>query len=294
MCEDETDGAVRELHRERGNLFTHPLGTFWYPDGWSVHLGDSFVQLAPPAGDQPAGGEFYGLQAQPVGHLGITDPGDPRVLQFLDQAVASLRWGARREGDGEQVTVGASAGLELTWTWPGQDLVGKAFVAVVGELAGLILGIAPKARLEERLDDLRRIFSSISTDGGARDERLVGTWLNEKHFYAGRFASTRSRTRELRADGRFVATSTYVADMEHHEDGAMDAGGYADGDPGATGRTMADSGTSTEEGRWAASGGRLVMIWDDGAYAEWTTEVGADGNSFALNDADGNELWTRM
>jgi hypothetical protein len=279
------------LAARKGKTYRHVLGfTFWYPDGWTVKQHEEFLHLIPPEQAKVAGGpaEVYAIVGDNAAAEGIQRADDPRVLQFLDQQIASVSRFVTRQGQPKQVDMARGKGVELVWSGKNTEhkaIEARAFVTMLKGWGIALIGVGFQEKMAARDADLRRMFASFGVGESQRDPALVGHWVYEKHYFAGTFSSTTVRHLILLPDGRFSESARLLASMEH-----LDGGG----DP--TGTTNMDTGGDPgQRGHWAAANKMLYLLWDDGSQAEYRYFIRVDGNSrhMTLTPPGGKlQLWT--
>ncbi len=139
-----------------GRVYTHPAEfSFWYPADWTVKELPGALQLVPPnPATTPAGepAEAYFILGDTVGSEAISRADDPRVVQYLDQAMARIAPALRRTAAPKGVVTGP--GTVMNWEGPsptGQPVGARAYVSIINNY-----GVALVARHRTSMKPLPR------------------------------------------------------------------------------------------------------------------------------------------
>lgn len=268
-----------------GQEYTHASGgKFRLPKGWRVEEAEGYLLLVPP---DPAAGETILITAESA--EGATDPSSPDVLAFLDGEIASAMPDAKRAGKPEPVVAGAGKGVALVWngTLQGKKSQIKGYVTILEGKGVALLAVADEPQIQKRDPDLKAIFQSVGWGQGKVDRELVGTWHNWSYKGSSDYSFGReSKTKvELRADGTFS--------YEHNSE--MQAGGGMHGTAGP--HSIYARGGTGWGGRWTASGGTLILHFDDGTSEEFSYRFEQQGENVFLvtttSDGKGKMEWSR-
>ena len=279
-----------------GKTYRHVIGfSFWYPADWTVKELQDTLQLVPPDPGTTAQGEpteIYFLMGDSVAGQGISRPDDPRVMEYMDQAVAKISSFLRRTGAAAPKAMINSQGAVMNWegTSPTGNLVcARAYVSIINDYGVALVGLCFKERLERRDAILQRIFASFSFGAGQLDQQLCGKWTYlttqsmtnwspfETSYSRAQMASDTTGTLALQADGTWTRTdrTQMIA--------------------GAAGVWIESDRTKVNKGRWYAGGGSLYLIWDDNSWEDYKYEVRrtAEGIRLLLTSGQKGELWQK-
>lgn len=276
---------ARSAILSEGQEYTHSSGgKFRLPKGWKVEETEEYLLLVP---QDRAEGETILITAQPA--EGATDPASADVLAFLDGEVAAVMPDARRAGNPEPVTAGAGKGIALVWngTLEGRRSQIKGYVTILQGKGVALFVAASEAQVQKRDADLKSIFQTVGWGQGKVDQELVGTWHNWSYKGSTDYSFGReSKTKvELKADGTFV----------YENNSEMQAGGGTYGTAGPH-SIYARNGNGWG-GRWTASGGTLILHFEDGTSEEFTYRFEQQGQNVFLvtttPDGKGKMEWSR-
>jgi putative oligomerization/nucleic acid binding protein len=286
---------IRYVDTQKGKMYRHVIGfSFWHPAAWTVKEHDDFLQLVPPnAATSPDGPtEAYFIVGDSVADEGITNPGDPVVVQYLDQQVMSIANFLRRTGGPEPVDMAHSKGVVLKWQGnnPKGDLVfAQAYVSIIKDNGVALLALGLKEPLEKRTADVRKIFASFGFGPGQLDQKLVGNWNflrttsitnwspYETDYSRAQLVSESTALLEIRADGTWMRTdkSQMLA--------------------GAGGVWIESNEKKVDQGRWYAGKGELYLISKDNTWEDYKYTLRQTQKGLQLLLASGNqgELWLK-
>ena len=279
-----------------GKTYRHVIGfTFWYPADWTVKELDDTLQLVPPDPGQTANGdptELYFLTGDSVAGEGITRTDDPRVIQYMDQAVAQLAPTLKRTSPPGSIPTTGGQGIVMDWQGnasSGETVCARAYVSLIKDYGVSLIGLCLKERLASRETQLQRIFSSFAFGQAQRDMQLVGTWTFlttqsitnwspfETHYSRAQLAADHSATLVIEADGTWRRTdqSQMIA--------------------GAGGVWLESNETKESKGQWYAGNAALYLIWEDKSWQDYKYEIRptADGTRLLLVSEGKGELWER-
>jgi hypothetical protein len=281
--------------QRKGKVYRHPVGfSFWYPGHWSIQEHEQFLQLIPAdAGKTPEGPtEVYLVSAEDVSAEGISEPTDPRVVEYLGQVVGGQWPFLQRVGGADPVEMSAGKGVLLRWTGknPRGDAVdARAYVSILKSHAAVLLAVGFQERVRTREADTVRIFASFGFGEGQRDPALVGRWTlvgvtsitNQSPFETdwsrAQLASETKSSLVFAADGRW----------ERRDNTHMIVG--------AGGVWLEDKSEDTQRGRWNAGDGRLFMVWEDQSWDDFRYQVRRTAKGIELRTLRGKkgEVWTK-
>lgn len=280
-----------------GKTYRHAIGfTFWHPGDWTVKELEEMLQLVPPNPSTTASGEpteiYLIIGDNTVGDEGITSADDPRVAQFMDQAVAQLAPFLQRSSAPAAMVTATGKGVVMNWQGnsPNGGLVyARAYINVIKDSGISLVALCLRDRLQARETELHRIFTSFAFGEGQRDLQLAGTWnflttsslTNwspfETSYSRAQMASDTTGTLVLQPDG------TWTRMYKTH----MLAGGG--------GVWLESKDTKESRGTWYAGNGSLHLIWDDKSWQEYKYEIRQtpQGARLLLSIGGKGELWER-
>jgi hypothetical protein len=280
-----------------GQTYRHVIGfTFWYPAGWTVTEHEEMLQLIPPNPSKTANGDpteiYLIIGDNTVGDEGITTPDDPRVAQFMDQAVAQLAPFLQRTA--APAAVGTATGKGVVMNWQGNSPTGgvvcaRAYISIIKDAGISLVALCLRDRLQAREAELQRIFTSFAIGAGQRDLQLAGTWNYlttsaltnwspfETAYSRAQMASDTTGTLVIQPDGAW--TRTYKTQMI----------------AGAGGVWLESNDTKESKGTWYAGNGSFSLIWDDKSWQEYKYELRQtpQGVRLLLTSGGKGELWER-
>ncbi|MBM4027228.1 MAG: SHOCT domain-containing protein [Planctomycetes bacterium] len=283
--------------RLEGKTYRHVIGfTFWHPADWSVTEHEEMLQLVPPNPSTTPQGEptevYLILGDNSVGDEGITSPQDPRIAQFMDQAVAQLSPALKRIGTPAPLATATGQGVVMNWEGPsprGGIVCARAYVSLINNYGVALVAICLKDRLPVREAELQRVFASFTFGAGERDLQIVGTWS---------FLTTSSLTNWSpfeTAYSRAQMVSDRTATLVIEPGGTWRRRDQTQMIAGAGGVWLESNDTKDSQGTWYAGNGSLHLIWDDKSWQEYKYEIRqtADGVRLLLASAGKGELWER-
>jgi hypothetical protein len=287
-------GEVAKAEKHAGKTYRHVIGfSFWYPEGWRVQEHDDFLQIIPPnPGTSPEGPtELYLIVGDTVAGEGITSPKDPRVVQYMEMAVAELSPFVQRTGGIGTVPMSQGEGARIDWkgrNQQGKVVCARTYVCILRESGIALLALAFEENLKRREGELVKIFASFGLGEGERDPQLVGTWglvstsaiTNtspfETDYSRARAVSEEQSTLQLMPDGTWIRNdvSEFIA---------------------ISGGLTVSSGPDRKasRGKWNAAQGSLYLIWDDGSWQDYKYELqaGPQGRRLILTGEKFREAW---
>jgi hypothetical protein len=291
----QTPGAALPAKTD-GKTYRHVIGfSFWYPADWTVKELQDTLQLVPPDPGTTAQGEpteVYFLIGDSVAGEGISRADDPRVAQYVDQAVTRISPVLRRTAAPAPKAMINGQGVVMNWegTSPTGNLVcARAYVSIIKDYGVALVGLCLKERLERRDAILQRIFASFSFGAGQLDQQLCGKWTYlttqsmtnwspfETSYSRAQMASDKTGTLSLQSDGSWTRTDrTQML-------------------AGAAGVWLESDQTKVNKGRWYAGGGSLYLIWEDNSWEDYKYEVHqtAGGIRLLLVSGQKGELWEK-
>ena len=287
---EEAPKAPPREEARKGKIFRHVIGfRFWYPESWTVQDHTDFLQIIPekPESNENGPTEFYFVIGESVADEGITDPGDRRVVEYIDQQVKSIAPFLQFTGKTEKA---GKKGVLLQWKGNnprGEEVVSKSYVCILKDHGVSLAALGFPKPLEKRAEDLVRIFDSFGLEEGKRDAAVVGAWdLTSVHSIVNRspFETDWSRAQavkdvksrmEFRADGTWKRT-----DQEHLL-------------VGAGGIWLEDKSNKVSEGTWFAGDGKICILYKDDSWSDWGYRMEGAGPGRKLRLATGRrgEVW---
>ena len=286
--------AASEPPKTKGKIYRHVVGfSFWYPDDWTVKAQDEFLQLVPKNARSTADGptELYLISGESVADENITQPDDPRVVQYLEKQLRSVSPTFTRTGDKSAVTMSQGSGVALDWKGKSpknDELLARAYVAIIRNHGVSLIALGFKAQVAERDKILRKIFASFGIGEGQRDPQLVGTWKLTSEYgltNTSPFESDYSRARLVSATTStisFAADGTWVRRDQNH----MIAG--------AGGLWIEDKSEKVNRGKWNAGNAELYLIWKDNSWSDYRYRIQAtaQGRRMRLESGKTGEIWS--
>ncbi len=276
-----------------GKTYRHPTGfSFWYPADWSTRIEGELLLLVPK--DQQIGAqgpnEAYIVYGESIAGQGIHSPSDPRVTQYLDQIIMSALPTLQRTGAPTPINMIQSQGVLLNWEGAnnqGQRVEARAYVAIINNFGVSLIALGLKGLPAKREAELRKIFESFAFGQGQKDPNLMGRWqlfatqaitnqsVFETDWSRASMVSDKSSILEFRADGTWLRT-----DKSHM---LVIAGGSY----------LEDKSCDASNGRWYASNGVLIMIWEDNSWEEYRYQIQqtSQGRQLRMVCGDSGQVW---
>jgi hypothetical protein len=267
-------------------IFKHPAGiSVRYPKDWDTRaIPSGGTQLLPP-GATAESKEIYLLNGQAA--EGIMSVDDPRLAQAVDALVAQAVPALRRTKPGEPVKAEQQPGMLFVYEG-GNNGAARLYVTIINGYALAVVGLGDKTQVNARDGVLRQIFSSLGWKEGERDAALVGAWKKvgttslDSRDAVGRLqassVSESQRSMVLRPDG--TCTSREVSRTIALGQGvSLDSGDQV----------------TTQNGKWFAGNGKLVLIWEKGADEYTYSFRGGAGSREVVIGTGGSrgEIWAR-
>ena len=285
----------RDVAAEPGQTYRHPVGfSLWYPARWTLSPQEGFLQLVPPDAGTSADGptEIYVLTGEGVADTGITDPGDARVVAYMDQQVQGLAPFLARKGEPKPAAMDAGRGVVMEWEGAnprGDRITSRSRVSIVKGYAVALTAIGRTEVIEKREPELKRVFASVRLGEGSRDPQLAGTWS----YLSSQAMSNPSQyeTAWSRANLASDDSTTFVA----APDGSWTRTKRHYMISGAGGTWVESNDVKTDRGQWFAEGGRLTLMGEDGSWEEYDYRLKptAEGVRLLLVSGGTGELWSR-
>jgi hypothetical protein len=278
-----------------GQTYRHVMGfTFWYPGDWTLREHEEMLQLIPPNPSTTANGEPTEIYAVVGDALeeGITRPDDPRVVQFMDQAIAQLSPTLKRTSPPALVPMTAGQGAVMNWQGNsprGDAISARAYVSLTNDYGVALVALCFTDRLQARETELQRIFASFAFGQAQRDMQLVGTWS---------FLTTQSMTNWSpfeTAYSRAQMAADHTATLVIQPDGTWSRTDQSQMLVGAGGVWLESNDTQQSSGQWYAGNGTLQLIWEDKSWQDYKYEIRqtAEGVRLLLTNEGKGELWER-
>jgi hypothetical protein len=251
------------------------------------------LQLIPPnAATTPSGepAEAYFILGDTVGSEAISRADDPRVVQYLDQAMARIAPALRRTAAPKGATTGQGTVMNWEGLSPtGQPVGARAYVSIINNYGVALVALCLKDKLEQRDAVVQRMFASFAFGSGQLDQRLCGRWT---------FLTTHSLTNWSpyeTAYSRASSTSDTTGTLVLQPDGTWARSKRTHMIAGAGGTFLESDDTKTTKGRWNAGHGALYLISDDNSWEDYKYEVRQTvaGVRLLLTSGQQGELWER-
>ncbi|MFW5841223.1 MAG: hypothetical protein ACOCZE_11630 [Planctomycetota bacterium] len=240
-----------------GSTYTHAMGlSFSHPADWSVQSTADGLILTPGTGGQTTGGLTESYLVMTEAAPGLRNPAGRRVVEIVDELVASQSAGLDRSEGPDEVPCRRGRGARLVYsgqTRTGQRVTALAYVSLQEELSALLVGMGPAEAVDARRDVLDDVFASFQQVPAQQDLDLVGTWYRA-HRAGGGYVSAAGYCLELRADGTF----------EQFEMTGPAVGGPASEEEEPSGRA---------QGFWRTRGDELEMVRPDGRREQFTFSI---------------------
>ncbi len=97
--------------RKKGKTYRHPIGfTFWYPENWKAQETQLGLQLTPPDVESNQYGPTEGYLIISQAAQGISDPNDPRIVQYFEMQVMTYYPFLKRVGQIESIKSNSEPG----------------------------------------------------------------------------------------------------------------------------------------------------------------------------------------
>jgi hypothetical protein len=257
--------------------YKHPVGiSLRYPGDWTVQEGPGFIHLISPEVAKSAQGQPTELYVVSAGQAGrISSIEDPQLIRALESSMTQVFPFLQRVGGMERIKAGNVSGIMLTreGTNPqGMKVRGQLSATILTGFSLSVFAIGSEDVITARQQTVREIFSSFDAEAGERDPQLAGLWQSGLRDDG---VSDRSSRYTLEADG----TVTKVTRLQ------------------IIGDADTDDQTETMRGTWAAGGGRLFVLWENGSTDDVAYEVRTDsgGSRVAtISGAQGTVGFTRV
>lgn len=205
--------------------YRHPIGfRAQLPSGWVTQESAEGVVLIPPDAKTDARGEpleYFVIGADDA--EGVTDPADPQVAAYFQEALTGFRVVGRPER--MRTRLGGGAIHTLVGSFGGPLLRQRSYVVLYDGWGVYLAHLATEELAAGRDKALRQIFESFSWGEPEIDERIFGEWVGV-------------------TEGRRAPARRYV----FRERGFV---------------TYTGSTSGSVEGRFAAGRGRLYVYLDD-------------------------------
>ena len=283
--------------RVDGKTYRHVIGfTFWHPADWTVKEHEEMLQLVPPNASTTANGEptevYLILGDNSAGDEGIASPQDPRVTQFMDQAVAQLSPALKRTGAPAPMATATGNGVVMNWQGEsprGGTVCARAYVCLIKNYGVALVALCFQDRLAAREAELQRIFTSFAFGAGQRDLQLAGTW---------NYLTTNSMTNWSPFEtscSRAQMASDRTGTLVIESDGTWRRRDQTQMIAGAGGVWVESNDTKDSKGTWYAGNGSLHLIWEGKSWQEYKYEIrqAPQGPRLLLTSGGKGELWER-
>lgn len=196
----------------------------------------------------------------------------------------------QRTGSPTTINMIQGQGVLLNWegsNHQGQRVEARAYVAIINNYGVSLVALGLKGLPAKREADLRKIFDSFAFGQSQKDPNLMGRWqlfatnslTNQSPFETdwsrAQMVSDKNSTMEFRADGTWLRT-----DKSHM---LVIAGGTY----------LEDKSSDSSGGRWYASSGVLIMIWEDNSWEEYQYQIHqtAQGRQLRMVCGNSGQVW---
>ncbi len=241
-------------------LLQHPSGLqAQYPPEWKLQEAEGTYRL--DTGDAE---EVVLIGAFPAG--GIQDPKDPRVAQAADQLIAAQFGGAlQRLGGVTAAKDGAGRGIALLYGGEiqGKKVQARLWITVLKDAILGVTAIMPEAKLGKRQATLEKVFASLKEFKVELDRKLVGSWRR----FSETILDAKSSGGRKPGDASAVSNRNITATLA--EDGKLLYRVTGKGIASGAGQFVEYDLNETHKGTWSATGGKLLLIWEDGSTDEY-------------------------
>lgn len=270
-------------------LFKHPLGlSFGYPGDWELKkLEEGVYQLFPPGADRT--NEVILIVGIPT--EGITDPKDPRVLMGSDEFIASnISPLLKRKGGAEPGKDAHGRGVVMVYEGPGATgapIQAKLHTTILKAYSVSMLALMKPEKIAERQADLTKIFATFRAGKAEIDPRLVGQWA----YMTETIIDSASSGGRRPGDASLVGNHQRTAVLQ--SDGSMSLRTVSQSFASGSGVFIESKSDNTEKGGWAASEGKLILVWADGTASEYKFQL-VDGGDRLILEGEGRRVeWKR-
>lgn len=275
-----TAGQAKTPSLDGWKTFKHPLGPFIrHPADWTARMEEEALLLLPPGQSQPNQSEVILVAGEDA--QGVTDPRSPQVTQVLDAYITeNLNPAFRRKGSPQPATAGNGKGVLHVYEAPGVD--GKPFqcrvyTTILKNYAISLLALMPADRMTQREPLLVQMFSTLNMGAAEVDQALVGTWTKVSETIIDSASSGGRRPGDASLVGN---TQTRV---QLNGDGSALARVTSQTLASGSGVFVESNSDDRYDGTWAASGGRLIIVWSDGSSVEAAYRIDGDRAILTMN-----------
>jgi len=176
----------------------------------------------------------------------------------------------QRTGESKKCTFGGDEALLDRYQGEanGKKIESTAVYIKKKDVAVGVLGIGTPEAFKEYGRSVEIVAQSITIKDAVLDNRLVGTWTFEKHYFSGQgtsnsFSSTSTRSLTFYPNGSFTdSTGTYASNRDNVGSSMVQAEGG-------------------DRGRVSVRGNLLTLTYDNGKT--WTGDYAFDGGALKLN-----------
>lgn len=250
--------------------FKHPGGIqFNYPGDWVLKEDEAGIYVVPqPITMTPQGIPEEFLLFQSVAAEGITNPADPRVVQFFEQIWSANFPGMKRAGTTQsfQTKLGAATVL----AFEGKPGAGPAqrhvvFLTIHEDQGIYMVHLAPQNSNRNLIGTARQVFASLAATPPAIDSDLLRSW-------------SRSSTEGSVGLGASVFSNSTVT-WTFKPDGTVLYSSRTRIDGNTTGlgvNAHSEGGPNVSTGRYSAAKGELFITWNGGNTERYQYKVFLD------------------
>jgi len=285
----EAEGDAKDKAGVGWKLFRHPLGlSFGYPADWTLKPLEGGVYQLLPEGKASASEAILiaGLPAE-----GITDPKDPRIVMGSDELIASqVSPLFKRRGGPQPAKDAAGQGILLSYEGPGADggkVEVRLFSTILKTYSVGMMALTKPDRLKELEPTLTKIFATFRAGKVEIDNRLVGQWS----YVSETIIDSSSSGGRRPGDASLVGNHQRTAQL--NADGSMALRTQSHSIASGAGVFVENKSDNTEKGNWAASEGKLVLVWDDGTGGEYKYRLENGGATLILEGEGRRVEWRR-
>lgn len=283
--------------------YRHAQGaSFRYPPGWQAIDTANGIALLPA--DPVPGQEIILITAAVL--RGQSDPASAQVVAQMDQLIGSLVPALRRTQSPEPVAT--SHGRAALYRYQGtaannKPVRGMVYLAIKDELALGLTFITQQQDLDDRLNDLQAIFSTLSMQAGTQtatqtspppsgqaaadtdDPRLIGRFRGEVLNSNTDIYINTQLVYIFNPDGSFYsgATSHFNGDQRDHRGQVVWS-------------INESTDTSVMKGRWSSRNGIVTITWEQGGQSVIAYNFEPDGTLAARDPSSGKliNIYSRM
>ncbi|HZH98425.1 MAG TPA: hypothetical protein VEX38_05595 [Fimbriimonadaceae bacterium] len=265
-------------------IIKHPVGvSMRYPGDWTIRQSEDGYQLVPPGSNPDK--EMYIVKGDSA--EGLTDPMSQMFVAAIDQQVAVEGGGAlKRKGAPKAARAGNGKGVLLVYEAQGPNgkVELRGYLTILKAYGVGIVALGDPDLLAKRADTLEKMFGTLIIGESEVDKELVGRWT--------KFSETiiNSQSSGGRRPGDASLVGNHNTSVALNPDGSFTMRVQSHSIAGGSGVFIENKSDDTYEGMWAASDGKLILMWKDGSE-EYTYRV--EGNRVILRGATKEIVYQR-